>query len=214
MLQVFVPGAGRDNPEVLRSVGLGDMILDANSFAIGEGPSGEPGTLWFWPKPGRPQFGYNANQSWVKAAARDNLPAGRYWVQTDGDLSPVELRRPYQERGVWRTLGDGEQWLFPSAAELPRDLILEDDGSIRFELQRKFSDFGIEADRWKERCVKGADGDGGEFSFVDMVRFAVDALRINYRLTPEIASAKRLFSTANIVPAVFAAVGIQSNAGA
>lgn len=144
------------------------------------------------------------------------MESGRYWVETTGPYSPAELRRPYQERGIWLVLGDGSEWLIPNESELPRDLILEDDGSIKFELQRRFAEFGTEVDRWRERTSREIEGDSAEvYSYRELLDFATRALRVNYRITPEIVNSLRLFSTSNVMRAVFATMGIEAkNRGA
>lgn len=208
MFQVFIPHSTED-PASLGNVGLGDLVHGAHSLKVSqaESPSGEAGVLWFWPRPGKPQFGVRAGQTWVPAVASEGLPFSRYRVDLTGPLDPSELKRPYQERGRSVELGDGKKWLVPSSAELPRDLILADDGSVKFELQRQFAAYGIEVEQWRDRLAKELRGDLAGHSFADMLGFAIQALRINYRLTPEVCNQLRLFSTTNVIPTILAAIG-------
>jgi len=54
-----------------------------------------------------------------------------------------------------------------------------------------------------------ADESKNEFDFIQIVEFVIRSIRINYRITPEVASYLRLLNTYNAInPALYAAIGV------
>lgn len=181
--------------QTLERVGLADHVDNAEPMES-IGPTGTSGILFCWRKNGPCEFKFDPQeQDWIKAAANGDWKAGRYWVgiQKGNPPIPANLVRAYPYRGENYTLGDGQSWIIPRAESLPRDIILQDDGSLKFETQRMFHAFSMQADAW--RTVR----DNKEpFKFTAGWHFVVSALRLNYRITPEVASALKLFNTENI----------------
>lgn len=206
--QLYIPDELIGEPQLLERVGLSDFVQGAEFLTTGEGPGpilARPGQIVAWRKPGKAAIGYQpAVQTWFPAVARDGLEAGRYWIGlwNEHTLTPADIARPYPKPGRTVTLGDGQEWLLPIAKELPADLILQDDGSWRYEVQRQFHAFYLGYLRWL--AIFGQAQDGDTFEFADAAEFVLQALRINYRLLPEIASRLRLFTTENVSPALFA----------
>lgn len=175
-------------------VGLADHVENAEAMPCA-GPAGN-GTLFCWRKNAPCDFNYDPNkQHWLKAAARHEWTTGRYWVGFSKEKPPLtrHLVRDYVRMGVAITLGDGQSWTIPKATELPETVKLLDDGSEKFVTVRKFHAYytrAVEIARIMEA--------GGDISYGELFHFCVDTLRINYRLTPEIASHFELFDTDNI----------------
>jgi hypothetical protein len=209
---LFIPGARGASSKVLEDVGLADFAAGAE-FASANAPRdllpagvASSGTICAWRKPGAvmPMGFVPAEQDWVPAAASDGLAAARYLVglTKNAPPRPPELLRPYPYQGQDFPLGDGHQWLFPEYRELPRDILLNDDGTFKFEVQRQFHAFSLDCLRWSadlSRAHKDGETAEARFSYTRIFVFLVQALRLNYRMLPEVASHLRLFNTANVV---------------
>lgn len=162
---------------------------------------GQRGQLVYWIRPGQTTWGFDPpSQIWIPAAALGDQPCGRYWIGFDRRRppTPAELARPYLQPGVEVTLNDGQQWLLPKASQLPKDLILADDGTWRNQLQRKFWSFVLESQHWLQVLAKLQPGD--PYDFAALAEFLRKALAINYRMLPEVISHLRLFTTENVHP--------------
>lgn len=208
--QLFIPDRRGQDPQMLVDAGLADFVAGAE-FMDARGPDDSHGTIIAWRRPGQVQMGYQPDrQTWLPAARRpaDGLDAGRYWIGfwNDSPPGPRELGRPYLQIGHRVTLGDGQEWQLPVAKELAADLILADDGSWRFEIQRKYHAFYLEFRRWEELFLT-ADPDQ-TFLFSDAADFILQALRINYRITAETVAHLRLFSTDTLRAAILAVLNI------
>lgn len=197
---------------MLIEVGLADFVA-GGEYMDCRGPEDQPGTLVAWRRPGQAQMGYQPEkQSWLPAAPRpgEGLEGGRYWIGFWNELPPTprDLARPYPQSGVRVALGDENEWLLPSAKELDADLVLADDGSWRFEVQRRFHAFNLEYLKWMHFFGTAEPDD--EFLFADGAEFILQALRINFRMTPEVASVRRLFTKEIILRAMLAVMGINA----
>lgn len=198
---------------ILAAVGLADLApAETANIGGGLGPDGKGGTLIGWTKPGRIRFHIDpAEQTWFPAVKSGDLPPGRYWVGVWNDSPPTaaDLLRPYPYRGKLVELA-GQNWTVPLPKNLPTDAILADDGTWRFELQRRFHAYGIEVDQWLERRENGTLADA---TFTEVFGFALRALSLNYRLTPELASRMVLFggeegAQVAVCNVLFAALGV------
>lgn len=203
--QIFISGEQTNASQRLIAAGLADHVADAEHFAAANGPDGERGLLFAWRKIGVPEMGYRPDaQTWLPAAAAGELPARRYWVGlwNDKPITPEDLLRPYAYGGKAVRLGDGHDWRIPQAAALPKDLILRDDGSYRFAVQRQFHEFYLRAcDYFLQIGAARADADGEVMVTIDedWIAFCLQAIRLNYRLVPEVAVTHlRLFSDQNL----------------
>ena len=198
--QVFLPNAIGQNPQLLDAVGLADLAEGATFMPVKAGPNGGPGMIVFWRRPGAHASGYIPDrQEWIPAVPSGGLPAARYWVGFWSDSLPLpsDLARARLFSGTAVELGDGNSWVLPVAAMLPRDAILDPEtGEVLFEIQERFMAFWKASEPWYARLMGDADGtltiDRGWFDYV------LQAARMNYRLIPEVASQLRLFSTANL----------------
>lgn len=205
---LYIPEASAASPKVFEEIGLGDFHQGAEGLHS-PGPDGRHGMLCAWRRGNAPMHFNASEQTWIPAVPNGDAAAGRYWVGIWNDSPPVpkDLVRPYPYRGRMTALGDGNSWLFPESRELPRDFILADDGTLKYELQRKFHAFHMECLDWLE-CI---DSQREKFvaPFSELWPFLVRALALNYRMLPELASHLRLFTTYNIRGPLFAVTGIQ-----
>jgi hypothetical protein len=196
--QLFLPDRHGPSPAHLIDVGAADLVTDALCLDLPEGPGGRPGVLVAWPRPGDTSHRYAPDeQTWIPAVPRDGLPAARYHVGlwTASPPTPAELKRPYGFKGSEHDLG-GQTWLVPHEPKLPHDFGLSDDGSWKFERQRRFHDFGLAVDALRDRLR--AAPDKLDVRLVEIADLLLAALRLNYRLLPELVPALRLFDTENV----------------
>ena len=195
---IFLPGTNEKDAEQLADVGLPDLVHGAMAVSCPAGPNDHQGVLFGWrPRSGRMkiQFLGPEVQTWLPAVADplQELEAGRYWVGwwTDTPPTPEILRREYPFAGREVALGDDHEWLIPIVEKLPAEMRLADDGSWRFVTQRQFHEFTLVARAFQERLA----GDDAWFLWDEAANFVLQALRLNYRLTPEIVSHLGLFKT-------------------
>ncbi len=190
---------------------MADHVSGVDFLVSDVGPDNQHGVLCAWRKPGDGcDFCYAPErQTWVPAAKSDEGATGRYWVGFAKEAPPraAELQRPYPYRGITKTLA-GQPWRIPVPKELPHDVIMADDGSLRFELQRRFYDYVLEAEDWVTKIIAVHDGELSGLPYPDIWAFVVKSLRLNYRITPEVVSELRLFDQDNILRVLFEAVGI------
>lgn len=206
--QIYIPATvAADHPGVhpLESVGLADLVGDSRQLGVDTGPDDARGVCFGWSRSGFPQLGYRPTvQAWRPAVPCGDLPARRYWVGLwkDSPPTPDDLQRPYAVRGKWLGLPDGHEWLLPQAKELPATAVLSDDGTWRFEVQRKYHDFHLKSLKWFEHFGRGERS----FTFDKAIAFLMAALRINYRVVPEVIDALGLLTSDNIGEALLAIV--------
>lgn len=206
--QLYIPDCTSPDLSILDQFSLSDLRLGAEVLPSGEGPSeaARPGLVIAWRKPGKAEIGFQPHrQTWIPSLEKDTDGRPAYWIGlwNDSPIIPPDLARPYQKPGHWVSLGPRDQateWLIPAAKELPADMILADDGSWRYQIQRDYHEFYIEYLRWLERVVHFHQGQ--EIDFSEAANFVMKGLRINYRLLPEIAGHIRLFNTENVMPAL------------
>jgi hypothetical protein len=219
---IYLPNAKGQSAKLLEDAGLADLVARAE-FMESQGPDGGRGVLVAWRRPGVGDKRFHfaeKEQTWlpavpVLAQAGDptgdvELPARRYWVGVwkDSLPKPTDLARDYPYRGASIELGDGNSWLFPEARELPRDLILSDDGTCRYEVQRRFHAFWLESFDWVRKLSDG--GDRPQISYGQCFRFLTRSLRLNYRLAPELVSLLKLFNTENLKTPLLTVIGVAS----
>lgn len=194
--QIFIPGVCGSSPEHLVQVGLEALTTRAQFLDVVTGPDKQPGVLVGWIGGRTRSIGYHADrQTWVPAIAHNGLAPGRYWFGTwnEAPPTPEDLQREYPYPGATVKLGDGRNWLLPRAHELPSDMVRADDGTWRFEVQRRFYAFWLESLDWHRRLMEL--GSGGSVRMVEVAEFVERALGINYRMTPEVVNHLRLFTS-------------------
>lgn len=202
--QIYIPGAHSVAPE-LEKVGLGDFVSGAESLPCPNGPDGKDGAIFAWWNPKCRQIGYRpGEQTWHKSAEG-------YWVGlwSNSPPTPDELKRPYQERGKVIALGDGNVWLVPAVEQLDRDMVLADDGTWKYEVQRRHHQLWLDSLAWVERFAPTQDGKSQvSINLGALADFVIGALRLNYRITREVAAALRLLTTSTIGEPFSAITGV------
>ena len=187
--QIYIPGAS-DVASELEKADMADFVGNAEALRVPDGPDGTGGAVFAWWHKQDRHIGYRPDQQhWIKSAEG-------YWVGMwkDDPPSPQQLARPYQERGRWVTLGDGNSWLIPEVHEIDRNLILGDDGTWKFEVQRKHHQLWLESICWAENFFGKKPGAGVTLNLLQMIEFVISVLRLNYRIVPEVASHLRLLT--------------------
>lgn len=200
--QIYIPKA-KDLASELARVGLADFVQNAEVIPEPEGPDGTGGAIFAWWNPRCRQIGYRpVEQRWINAET--------YWIGfwNAENPTPQELARPYQEPGKMLRMGDGQSWLLPTLDRLDKSLILADDGTWRFEVQRRHHQLWLDSLEWAKRFEPTIGNDRKvEVNFGDVADFVVGVLRLNYRLTREVVSELRLLSIETLQQAFSAIVG-------
>jgi hypothetical protein len=193
---------------------LADFVAGAEFLDVGKGPDDGRGAVVAWRRPGSALIGYQpTKQTWLPAVPRDGLPGLRYWVGlwNESPPGPADLARPYSQPGSRVIFGDGGEWLLPAAKEIDATLKLADDGTWKFEVQRRFHAFYLEYLKWFH--FFGNCGEGDEYAFAEAADFVLSGLRINYRMLPEVASQLELFSKSTVNTGLFSILGVSLQAG-
>lgn len=198
---VYLPHARTTDPQQLVAVGLGDQIEGAELTEI---PGDQPVTgdhcggvlvSWGGQRPKLSQL--KSALTWLPALPLDELEAGRYFVGLDPARPPkphdLLKARPYAGEPV--LLGDGELWMVPHAAQLPHDIVRDQTtGEIQQVIRPAFYAFWTKCAQWQRMFEQHTPGEPLP-TLIEQVEFLEEALRINFRLTPEIISERRLFQT-------------------
>lgn len=213
--QVFIPDS-EDSPresklpqKPLEAVGLADLITNAAGEESG-GPEDQTGILISWPTTGDAETGYKPDrQTWLPAVPREGLEAKRYWVGVWNDRPPTpkDLKRHYQYNGRFVDMNDGKEWLIPRASELPHQMILADDGTWKFEVQRQFHDMHNESQKWVSLLAQADEST--TFLWPDLIAFVVPALKMNYMLTDEVISHLGLLDQPRLIRSLYAICGVE-----
>lgn len=214
--QIWI-GTGEDDrrlptqsPRLLERVGLADLAHNFDALDC-PGPDGRAGRMYGWLSPPQPRIVADWSELQADPAKRwQGLEAGRYLLAWWPAAPPTaeELRRPHTWPGDFVELG-GQQWLIATPERLPVALVLADDGQLAHEPIRRMSRYVFSAEyeaacrAWQETLAGGAS----EAEFDPLWRFAVEALRQNYRITPEVVSLLRLLTDENVHRPMLAATG-------
>jgi hypothetical protein len=203
--QVYIPGAA-DVAFELTKVGLADLVPNAECLTEPNGPDGQGGAIFSWwtngPKSRRMHFSAK-EQDWFAS------PDKRYWVGLWRDERPLPDDLVIGgDRGVRVRLGDANTWLVPSVDLAEREMIVEPDGRRTFATPRRFEHLRSQQMQWREWVERQGDVfDLTDALFWQWFDVCVSALKLNYRLTPEVVGALRLLSTGNIIDVMNAVCG-------
>ena len=200
-LMVYIPDAPAAPEALLDKLGLGGVMprgcLQGGQVA---GPHGTTGTLIGTDRPLR----YDADdQMWYPA------PERAYWVgwPTDAPPGPGDLIRPKFVTGQVLRLGDGNDWICPTArlydgmAALPVRFGLDADGNDAAEVVREYADlWSMAQEIWTGAIaeLQAPDSDESGMDPERVIEIAHAALAANYRLNPTIIKALGLLTTENI----------------
>lgn len=201
--------------DVLTAVGLADHFERCEPKRLGNGketPTGNPGLLCAWLSPGQDRHYYRpSEQTWIPSLAKhDGRPLYHVGVFNDALPTESELRRQYTQHGGWWKFG-AEKWKLPTPATVPQSAQYNDDGSMRWVPLREFAWVGDEAQKMAEEYLEGYDKTV-EF-IVDpapQIAWLLRLLRINYRLTPEVAAHLDLWTgQSEMMDALLSTLGLQ-----
>lgn len=188
---IFIPGP--DDSNALAIVGLESLAAGAVTETSVVGPKKLTGTLFTWPS-GRtepPQFD-PSEWSWIPATGTAERQPGRYWVGINkySPPTPRDLWHSDAWGGFKIELGDGQVWLVPNCGQLPHGMRLTGEMLVRRpgyaewrqEIVGRARDW---EQRFRDSAIKNAK---------QATPFALQALALNYRITPEVAKHLGLFS--------------------
>lgn len=180
---------GRNQAEQL---GISDKLPTIESRQTTRGPSGGGGVL---AGVTADRLAYSAEgQTWRR------LPGGRVWFGfwNDAKPTPMDLKRDEQLPGYSVKLRDGYQWLVPMARawsemgidpKIPASLDFDDDGNVRRgAVEPRFRDLEEAAKQYLDFFI----GEG-KATYELLLKWAVDAIAINYRIGKFEALALGLF---------------------
>jgi hypothetical protein len=188
---------------LLESVGLGDHAKGFDTMQCAAGPTGSSGVLFGWLDPVQNRLVYEPEkQTWIPSLAEGDRPAGAYWVGVWNESKPTEtdVRRPEFRKGVWVTMADGTRWQFPSPSTLERFPEIKD-GKLTWVVDEQFSWFVAEIDKRRAMLTTDETTPGKAFVSWDLEQdfaFIIRALRLNYRLVPEVVVHLRLISESTL----------------
>lgn len=201
--------------ELFASVGCAHIVEGRQTpLRVKDGPNSGPCLVFYWMTNRNALHKFEPDR-WVPAVAtEDGLPAERYFIGVKSDAlpTPVELQRRYPMSGDQIVMGDGQAWIVPREYELPHQVRLADDGSIRFEPQRRFHEMHILSNQWRGAFAMAQSGH--HFVERELCRYVDHALSINYRTLPELTfNVLNLYTTSKsgtVHPALAAALSAAS----
>jgi len=192
---------GEDKATLFKRLGLEDHTAGCDALPVSseESPSEQAGTLFAWRTKGDDQIIVNKEkQEWLKSA-------DGYWVGVWKDNLPKEeqLRRPYMQKGKWITFRAGDKWKLPTVSTIDQELALKDDGKWEFKPLRELSWYSEEIEKRHSSFEYGEVAEGSvsihmNYDALEVIELVIRALRINYRLLPEVAALMRLMTKRDI----------------
>lgn len=200
---------------VLTAKGLADHFERCEPKRLGNGketPTGNPGLLCAWLKPGDDRHYFRTDeQTWIPSIAKsDGVPLYHVGLFNDSLPTESELRRHYTQHGDWIRFGS-EKWKMPTPATVPQSAQYNDDGSMRWVPIREFAWVSDEAHKMAEEYVESYDR---QVEFImdpkPQIDWLLRLLRINYRLTPEVAAHLNLWTgQREMMDALLSTLGLQ-----
>ncbi len=188
--QIIIPGAENLDPRALVQAGLEDWIGQQECAMIPGGPDGGPGLLASW-RPGHPQqrIGYYPDeQEWLPATCESGTKPA-YWIGfwKDSPPTPEQLGKDTRQAGYLVELRDGNNWSVPAAHDLPRDVRFHAAGRITEVVKPEHAEFWEESQHWVQHFLLMDESVIAGYQIEPrMAMHVYRALRINYRVTPEV----------------------------
>lgn len=192
---------GEPKEVLFKRIGLEDHTAGAVGLQVSaeDSPSGNAGTLFAWTTKGDDQIIVKKDQQeWMKSC-------DGYWVGVWKDNLPTEerIRRPYMQKGVWVALGTGDKWKLPTVATIDQELALKDDGKWEYKPLRELSWYSEEIEKRQSSFDYEETPEGGmnvnlRYDPLEDIQLVIRALRINYRILPEVVAMMRLMTTRNV----------------
>jgi len=197
--QIFLPGVdakkASENPDQLQQItkraDLSDLFEGMETLRA-QGPRDLDGLLCNWTSPQNARIVYRPDeQTWEPSVLKDEDGNPLYYVGIWNDKPPKEseLRRHYTQEGALVEFG-GQKWILPTPDTVDARAVYNDDGSMRWEPIRQFSWMCDEAKLMQDRYLGESFGVKSmvfEVDPVEQVTWLLKLLRVNYRLTPEVA---------------------------
>lgn len=189
---IFIPDAKPSELDAIaKTSGLSDLLGGHDALPNAVGPESQTGLMLGWLSPANPRMHYEpSQQDWQPSVAKTDTGRPRYWVGIWKDHPPTEseLRRNYTQDGPRVKFGQCT-WKLPTPATVDARAVYEDDGSMRWEVVRQYSWVCDEADAVREKYLE--DFGLRQVMFAvnpkEQVDWLLKLLRINYRITPEVA---------------------------
>ena len=133
-----------------------------------------------------------AEQDWVASVCKDEHGKPRYWVGFWKEKPPTEseLRRHYTQAGPLVKFGEA-RWKLATPDTVDARAVYADDGSMRWEVIRKFSWMCDEAKQLHATYLDQGEFGGRVFVFKHepsaQISWLLKLLQVNYRMLPEVA---------------------------
>lgn len=175
----------------MRLAGLADHLGGHDVLAGQKGPGCEIGCMVGWLSVGDRMHYEPDKQTWLPSVVKDDKGKPLYFVGFNNDkpAQENELRRKYTQAGQFVQLGK-QKWKLPTPDSVDSRAMLQDDGSYKWEVIREFSWMCDEQKQLQDTYLQ----EGGFRSLVfkvepsAQIQWLLKLLRVNYRLTPEVAS--------------------------
>jgi len=203
---VFVPGgSGSDALGSLTRAGLADIAPNAIGIDVAphDSPEGKQGAIFGWGE-------FNAtHQMLYRPDLQDWIPnhAGLYSVGVwkDSPPTPADLLKDRWHPSHDVVLGDGKSWHVPVARRLPQKYGLQS-GKPVLTVKQQFAAFWAASYDWYETLLGADVGSGRMEAPSNWWDYALMALSLNYRLTPEVVAHLELIDTENVLELVLVTV--------
>ena len=188
---VFIPDC---NPQELeqraKSAGVFDLLGGHDIMPNVTGVDGSVGMMIGWLSPSNPRLDYApSEQEWIPSILKIGGKVA-YWVGFWKKELPKEgeLRRHYTQAGPLTPFGES-RWKLPTPDTVDARAVYADDGSMRWETVRQFSWMCDEAKAIHDEYLESFGVRQLVFNVdpVVQVSWLLKLLRVNYRLTPEVA---------------------------
>lgn len=200
---IFLPHSQHKlQSQALESVGLSDHVKGCDCLPT-TGPNNQQGWMIGWLDHEQTRLTYSPDeQVWIPSMIDGDRPEGAYWVGIWKQSPPTEtdLRRPEGRNGAWITMADGSRWRFPSPATLERFPEIKD-GKLTWVVDEHFAWFVSEIEKRKAMLTVDSETPGKAFvtwNLEDDFAFIVRALRLNYRLVPEVVIHQKLINESTL----------------
>lgn len=188
---VFIPDCKpQEFEQRTKSAGLFDLLGGHDVMPAVTGPNESTGMMIGWLSPSNPRLDYSpTEQEWIPSVLKtDRKPV--YWVGVWNKELPKEgeLRRHYTQPGPLTQFGES-RWKLPTPDTVDARAVYADDGSMRWETVRQFAWMCDEAKAIHEEYLESFGMRQLVFNVdpVVQVSWLLKLLRVNYRLTPEVA---------------------------
>jgi hypothetical protein len=226
----WTPSHSETLEDIARKRGVADLLGGHDVMPLTGGAdnpaNATEGTLIGWLSPENQLLEYRpARQLWLPSVARDDV-AGQplYFVgmwnefvapngRPFGPPKERDLRRHYTQEGVLTQFGE-EHWLLPTPDTVDARAVYADDGqSMRWEPLRQFAWMVDEAKQMQQRYLDNGLGEREmvfEFDPKEQCDWLLKLLRVNYRITPEVAVHLNLWTRKrHIIDTVLATLGLK-----